>query len=84
VPDLIAQGEDVIGEHGNDDTALVADDLLHLEVHLAPLGLVQLGPRDLTISPDGTVIVTLVNAKRNPNAPGFIRYANAVTVHPKN
>lgn len=34
--------------------------------------------------PDGTVIVTLVNAKRNPNAPGFIRYANAVTVHPKN
>ena len=39
---------------------------------------------EVQIRADGTVIITLINAKRNPNAAGFIRYANAVTVQPKN
>jgi prepilin-type N-terminal cleavage/methylation domain-containing protein len=33
---------------------------------------------------DGTVIVTLVSARPDPNGAGFRRYANAVTIHPKN
>ena len=39
---------------------------------------------EIQTRPDGTVIITLISAKRNPNAAGFIRYANAVTVQPKN
>jgi prepilin-type N-terminal cleavage/methylation domain-containing protein len=34
--------------------------------------------------PDGTVVVTLVTARRSPTGDGFRRYCNAVTVHPKN
>jgi len=33
---------------------------------------------------DGTVLVTLITAKRDPANPGWRRYANAVTIHPKN
>lgn len=33
---------------------------------------------------DGTVVVSLVTGRRNPDGRGVKRYANAVTIHPKN
>jgi len=33
---------------------------------------------------DGTLVLTLVSARPSPDGRGFRRYANAVTVHPKN
>ncbi|MFQ5668761.1 MAG: type II secretion system protein J [Candidatus Binatia bacterium] len=33
---------------------------------------------------DGTVIVTLISARRNPVGAGWRRYANSVTINPKN
>jgi len=33
---------------------------------------------------DGTVLVTLITARRNPTGPGWRRYANSITIHPKN
>lgn len=39
---------------------------------------------DVESKPDGTVVVTLVSARPSPDGKGFRRYANAVTVHPKN
>ena len=33
---------------------------------------------------DGTVLVTMITARRNPTGAGWKRYANAVTIHPKN
>jgi prepilin-type N-terminal cleavage/methylation domain-containing protein len=39
---------------------------------------------DAVSSPDGTVVLVMVTAKRNPTGPGWRRYANAVTVNPKN
>jgi prepilin-type N-terminal cleavage/methylation domain-containing protein len=33
---------------------------------------------------DGTVLVTLITAKRRPDGRGIRRYANAITIHPKN
>jgi hypothetical protein len=39
---------------------------------------------DALARPDGTVIVTLVSARPDPNGGGFRRYANSVTIHPKN
>ena len=39
---------------------------------------------DVVVRPDGTVAVTLVNARPNPDGSGVQRYANAVAVHPKN
>jgi prepilin-type N-terminal cleavage/methylation domain-containing protein len=33
---------------------------------------------------DGTVLVTLITARRNPTGPGWKRYANSITIHPKN
>lgn len=35
-------------------------------------------------NPDGTVVITLVTAKPDPNGEGWRRYANTLTVHPKN
>ena len=35
-------------------------------------------------NPDGTVLITLVTAKPDPNGEGWRRYANTLTVHPKN
>jgi len=35
-------------------------------------------------NPDGTVLVTLVTAKPDPNGDGWRRYANTLTVNPKN
>jgi NADH:ubiquinone oxidoreductase subunit len=39
---------------------------------------------DVEAKPDGTVVVTVITARRDPSGPGWKRYANAVTVHPKN
>lgn len=39
---------------------------------------------DVETKVDGTVVVTLVSARKSPDGHGFRRYANAVTVHPKN
>jgi len=33
---------------------------------------------------DGTVLVTLITARRNPTGAGWKRYANSITIHPKN
>lgn len=33
---------------------------------------------------DGTLLVTLITAKRDPSHPGWRRYANSITIHPKN
>jgi prepilin-type N-terminal cleavage/methylation domain-containing protein len=33
---------------------------------------------------DGTIVVTLITAKRDPSNPGWRRYANSITIHPKN
>jgi prepilin-type N-terminal cleavage/methylation domain-containing protein len=33
---------------------------------------------------DGTVLVTTITARRNPTGAGWRRYANAITIHPKN
>jgi len=38
---------------------------------------------DVEARPDGTVIVTAITAKREPNG-RWRRYANSVTIHPKN
>jgi len=39
---------------------------------------------DAEIRADGTILLTLISATRNPVGPGWRRYANSVTVHPKN
>jgi len=39
---------------------------------------------DASIRPDGTMLVTLISARRDPTGNGWRRYANAVTIHPKN
>lgn len=39
---------------------------------------------DVESKSDDTVVVTLVSARPAPDGKGFRRYANAVTVHPKN
>jgi hypothetical protein len=33
---------------------------------------------------DGTVLVTLITGRRNPTGAGWRRYANSITIHPKN
>ena len=37
-----------------------------------------------TSNPDGTVRITLVTAKPDPSGDGWRRYANSLTIHPKN
>jgi prepilin-type N-terminal cleavage/methylation domain-containing protein len=39
---------------------------------------------DVEAKVDGTVVVTMITGKRNPAGPGWRRYANSVTIHPKN
>ena len=39
---------------------------------------------DVQARVDGTVLVTLITARRNPTGPGWKRYANSITIHPKN
>ncbi len=39
---------------------------------------------DIDTSVDGTIVITLITAKRRPSGRGWRRYANATTVHPKN
>jgi len=39
---------------------------------------------DIQARPDSTLLVTLITAKRDPSHPGWRRYANSITVHPKN
>jgi len=39
---------------------------------------------DVDARNDGTLLVTLVTAKRDPSGRGWRRYANAITIHPKN
>jgi len=39
---------------------------------------------DADARPDGTVLVTVITAKRDPNGAGWRRYANGVTIRPKN
>ena len=39
---------------------------------------------DVEPKPDGTVVVTVITARLDPNGHGWRRYANAVTIHPKN
>jgi len=39
---------------------------------------------DVAARIDGTVLVTLITARRNPTGPGWKRYANSITIHPKN
>ena len=39
---------------------------------------------DVQARPDSTLLVTLITAKRDPSNPGWRRYANSITVHPKN
>jgi type II secretory pathway component PulJ len=39
---------------------------------------------DVQARVDNTLLVTLITAKRDPSNPGWRRYANSVTVHPKN
>ena len=34
--------------------------------------------------PDGTVLVTLITAKPGKDGKGWRRYANGITIHPKN
>ena len=33
---------------------------------------------------DGTILITIISARRSPDGHGWKRYANSVTVHPKN
>lgn len=39
---------------------------------------------DVDTSVDGTIVITLITAKRRPSGRGWRRYANSITVHPKN
>ncbi len=39
---------------------------------------------DLEEKPDGTVLATIITARRNPTSGVWKRYANSVTIHPKN
>lgn len=39
---------------------------------------------DVDTSVDGTIVITLITAKRRPSGGGWRRYANSITVHPKN
>lgn len=39
---------------------------------------------DVQARVDSTLLVTLITAKRDPSNPGWRRYANSITVHPKN
>jgi len=39
---------------------------------------------DVEEKPDGTVLVTIITARRDPSRAGWKRYANSVTIHPKN
>jgi prepilin-type N-terminal cleavage/methylation domain-containing protein len=39
---------------------------------------------DAEVRPDGTILVTIVSARRSPDGHGWRRYANSVTIHPKN
>ena len=39
---------------------------------------------DVQARVDNTLLVTLITAKRDPSNPGWRRYANSITVHPKN
>jgi type II secretory pathway pseudopilin PulG len=39
---------------------------------------------DVQARVDGTLLVTLITAKRDPANPGWRRYANSITIHPKN
>ncbi len=39
---------------------------------------------DVDASVDGTIVITLITAKRRPSGGGWSRYANSITVHPKN
>jgi len=39
---------------------------------------------DAEARPDGTVLVTVITARRDPNGAGWKRYANSVTIRPKN
>lgn len=39
---------------------------------------------DAEVRPDGTILLTIISARKSPDGRGWKRYANAVTVHPKN
>jgi len=39
---------------------------------------------DVQARVDSTLLVTLITAKRDPSNPGWRRYANSITIHPKN
>lgn len=39
---------------------------------------------DAEFRTDGTILLTLISATRNPVGPGWRRYANSVTIQPKN
>ena len=39
---------------------------------------------DVEAKADGTVVVTTITAKQDPSGRGWRRYANSVTIHPKN
>jgi NADH:ubiquinone oxidoreductase subunit len=39
---------------------------------------------DLEAKADGTIVATMVTARRDPTGAGWRRYANSVTIHPKN
>lgn len=39
---------------------------------------------DAVAAGDGTIVLVMITAKRNPTGPGWKRYANAVTINPKN
>ena len=39
---------------------------------------------DVQARVDNTLLVTLITAKRDPSNPGWRRYANSITIHPKN
>ena len=39
---------------------------------------------DVAVRPDGTVVVSLVTGRRSPDGRDVRRYANSVTIHPKN
>jgi prepilin-type N-terminal cleavage/methylation domain-containing protein len=36
------------------------------------------------VRPDGTILVTIISARLSPDGHGWKRYANSVTIHPKN
>ena len=39
---------------------------------------------DVEAKVDGTIVVTVISGRRDPSGRGWRRYANAVTIHPKN